>query len=89
VPILRFAYMQYITDIYMNVVLFVCAVIERDALAIFTKYLSLDCPCPVAISDDLRVVTVKRMCSHDDDGSINTQCFNECQQAVYKILENE
>jgi len=61
-------------------------VIERDAMAIFTKYLSLDCPHPVAVSDDLRVATVRRMCR--DDG-INTDCFSECQQAVYTILNNE
>ena len=81
--------MRYVTDVF--VMLCVCLVVERDAVAIFTKYLSLGCPCPVAVSDELRVATVRRMCSHDnnDDGSVNTQCFNECQQAVYNILENE
>ena len=61
-------------------------VIERDAMAIFTKYLSLDCSHPVAVSDDLRVATVRMMCR--DDG-IDTNCFNDCQQAVYRILDNE
>ena len=60
--------------------------IERDAMAIFTKYLSLDCSHPVAVSDDLRVTTVRKMCC--DDG-VNTDCFNECQHAVYTILDNE
>ena len=63
-----------------------CAVIENDAMAIFTKYLSLDCPHPVAVSDDLRVATVRRMC-HDD--GVKTDCFNECQHAVFRILDNE
>jgi len=62
------------------------AVIERDAMAIFTKYLSLDCPHPVTVSDDLRVATVRLIC-HDDGVDIN--CFNACQQAVYRILEKE
>ena len=64
----------------------IIAVIERDAMAIFTKYLSLDCSHPVAVSDDLRVATVRRMCRED---GINTDCFSECQQAVYTILNNE
>jgi len=64
----------------------IIAVIEHDAMAIFTKYLSLDCPHPVAVSDDLRVATVRRMCRED---GINTDCFSECQQAVYSILNNE
>jgi len=62
------------------------SVIERDAMAIFTKYLSLDCSHPVAVSDDLRVATVKLMC-HDD--GVNTDCFNACQQAVLRILDKE
>ena len=60
--------------------------IERDAMAIFTKYLSLDCPHPVAVSDELRVATVRMMC-HDD--GINTDCFNDCQQAVLRILDTQ
>ena len=55
-------------------------------MAIFTKYLSLDCPHPVAVSDDLRVATVRLIC-HDDGVDVN--CFNACQQAVYRILEKE
>jgi len=62
------------------------AVIERDAMAIFTKYLSLDCPHPVAVSDDLRVAAVRLICR--DDG-VSTDCFTDCQQAVFRILDKE
>jgi len=55
-------------------------------MAIFTKYLSLDCPCPVAVSDDLRVATVRLICR--DDG-VSADCFTACQQAVLRILDNE
>jgi len=55
-------------------------------MAIFTKYLSLGCPCPVAVSDDLRVATVRLIC-HDD--GVNVDCFTACQQAVYRLLDNE
>jgi len=55
-------------------------------MAIFTKYLSLDCSHPVAVSDDLRVATVRRMCR--DDG-INRDCFSAAQNAVFSILDNE
>jgi len=62
------------------------AVIEHDATAIFTKYLSLDCSHPVAVSDDLRVATVRLICR--DDG-VSADCFTACQQAVFQILEKE
>jgi len=70
------------------VFLCVCDIVimERDAMAIFTKYLSLDCPCPVAVSDDLRVATVKLIC-HDD--GVRADCFTACQQAVKRVLDHE
>jgi len=60
--------------------------VERDATAIFTKYLSLDCPCPVTVSDELRVATVRRIC-HDD--GVPADCFGTCQAAVFQTLDRD
>ncbi|CAH1801919.1 unnamed protein product [Owenia fusiformis] len=61
--------------------------IEKDAVNIYSKYIALDCPYPLGIGEDLRNRAIGKICR--EDGQIDPQCFNECQEFVLDVLEKE
>ncbi|XP_064612788.1 A-kinase anchor protein 10, mitochondrial-like [Liolophura sinensis] len=61
--------------------------IERDAVNIYSKYISLDATKPIGISEELRNATISKMCG--EDGQVDPRCFAECQDFVVAIMEAE
>ncbi|XP_042194593.1 A-kinase anchor protein 10, mitochondrial isoform X2 [Callorhinchus milii] len=61
--------------------------IERDAVNIFTKYISPDASRPIPIVEAMRNDIVAMICG--EDGQVNPNCFVPAQAVVYIIMENE
>ncbi|ESO83252.1 hypothetical protein LOTGIDRAFT_133668, partial [Lottia gigantea] len=59
--------------------------IARDAVNIFTKYISLEATHPIGISDELRNETISNICR--EDGEVDPYCFIKCQQYVLDLLQ--
>lgn len=61
--------------------------IEKDAVSIYTKYISFDASHPIGISDELRNETTSKICQ--EDGKVDPQCFVDCQQYVLELMEKD
>ncbi|KAF7657486.1 hypothetical protein LDENG_00025860 [Lucifuga dentata] len=61
--------------------------IERDAVNIFTKYISPDAARPIPITEQLRNDIVAKICG--EDGLVDPNCFVNAQSVVCTILEQQ
>ncbi|XP_056141032.1 A-kinase anchor protein 10, mitochondrial [Lampris incognitus] len=61
--------------------------IERDAVSIFTKYISPDAARPIPITEQIRNDIVAKICG--EDGLVDPNCFIIAQSVVFTILEQE
>uniref|UniRef100_A0A667YRT3 A-kinase anchoring protein 10 n=1 Tax=Myripristis murdjan TaxID=586833 RepID=A0A667YRT3_9TELE len=61
--------------------------IERDAVNIFTKYISPDAARPIPITEQNRNDIVAKICG--EDGLVDPNCFVIAQSVVFAILEQQ
>ncbi|CAH2219666.1 A-kinase anchor 10, mitochondrial isoform X1 [Pelobates cultripes] len=61
--------------------------IERDAVNIFTKYISPDAAKPIPISEEIRSDIVAKICG--EDGQVDPNCFVKAQSIVFNAMEQE
>uniref|UniRef100_A0A672P945 A-kinase anchoring protein 10 n=1 Tax=Sinocyclocheilus grahami TaxID=75366 RepID=A0A672P945_SINGR len=61
--------------------------IERDAVNIFTKYISPDAARPIPITEPIRNDIVAKICG--EDGQVDPNCFVIAQSVVFSIIEQQ
>ncbi|XP_047665445.1 A-kinase anchor protein 10, mitochondrial isoform X6 [Tachysurus fulvidraco] len=61
--------------------------IERDAVTIFTKYVSPDAFRPIPITEQIRNDIVAKICG--EDGQVDPNCFVTAQSVVLTIMEQQ
>uniref|UniRef100_A0A3Q0SAF5 A-kinase anchoring protein 10 n=1 Tax=Amphilophus citrinellus TaxID=61819 RepID=A0A3Q0SAF5_AMPCI len=61
--------------------------IEKDAVTIFTKYISPDAVRPIPITEQIRNDIVAKICG--EDGMVDPNCFVIAQMVVLTILEQQ
>ncbi|XP_017315838.1 A-kinase anchor protein 10, mitochondrial isoform X1 [Ictalurus punctatus] len=61
--------------------------IERDAVNIFTKYVSPDASRPIPITEQIRNDIVAKICG--EDGQVDPNCFVNAQSVVFTIMEQQ
>ncbi|XP_062288924.1 A-kinase anchor protein 10, mitochondrial isoform X2 [Scomber scombrus] len=61
--------------------------IERDAVTIFTKYISPDAVRPIPITEQIRNDIVAKICG--EDGMVDPNCFVIAQAVVLTIMEQQ
>ncbi|KAM9728543.1 A-kinase anchor protein 10, mitochondrial [Menidia menidia] len=61
--------------------------IEKDAVTIFTKYISPDAARPIPITEQIRNDIVAKICG--EDGMVDPNCFVIAQSVVFTILEQQ
>ncbi|KAM3854796.1 A-kinase anchor protein 10, mitochondrial isoform 4-T4 [Vipera latastei] len=61
--------------------------IERDAVSIFTKYISPDAAKPIPITELMRNDIVAKICG--EDGQVDPNCFVMAQSMVFNAMEEE
>lgn len=61
--------------------------IEKDAVNIFTKYISPDAARPIPITEQIRNDIVAKICG--EDGLVDPNCFVIAQSVVFTILEQQ
>ncbi|XP_054899281.1 A-kinase anchor protein 10, mitochondrial isoform X1 [Poeciliopsis prolifica] len=61
--------------------------IEKDAVTIFTKYISPDAARPIPITEQIRNDIVAKICG--EDGMVDPNCFVIAQSVVFSILEQQ
>uniref|UniRef100_A0A673ADM6 RGS domain-containing protein n=1 Tax=Sphaeramia orbicularis TaxID=375764 RepID=A0A673ADM6_9TELE len=61
--------------------------IEKDAVSIFTKYISPDAVRPIPITEQIRNDIVAKICG--EDGLVDPNCFVIAQSVVLSILEQQ
>ncbi|CAB1316426.1 unnamed protein product [Coregonus sp. 'balchen'] len=61
--------------------------IERDAVNIFTKYISPDAARPIPITEQIRNDIVAKICG--EDGMVDPNCFAIAQSVVFSIMEQQ
>uniref|UniRef100_A0A9J8CPN2 A kinase (PRKA) anchor protein 10 n=1 Tax=Cyprinus carpio carpio TaxID=630221 RepID=A0A9J8CPN2_CYPCA len=61
--------------------------IERDAINIFTKYISPDAARPIPITEPIRNDIVAKICG--EDGQVDPNCFVIAQSVVFSITEQQ
>ncbi|XP_042562117.1 A-kinase anchor protein 10, mitochondrial isoform X2 [Clupea harengus] len=61
--------------------------IERDAVNIFTKYVSPDAARPIPITEQIRNDIVAKICG--EDGQVDPNCFVIAQSVVFIIMEQQ
>ncbi|XP_023688943.2 A-kinase anchor protein 10, mitochondrial isoform X2 [Paramormyrops kingsleyae] len=61
--------------------------IERDAVNIFTKYISPDAARPIPITESMRNDIVAKICG--EDGQVDPNCFVIAQSIVFGIMEQQ
>lgn len=61
--------------------------IEKDAVTIFTKYISPDAVRPIPITEQVRNDIVAKICG--EDGMVDPNCFVIAQSVVVTILEQQ
>ncbi|XP_076024919.1 A-kinase anchor protein 10, mitochondrial [Genypterus blacodes] len=61
--------------------------IERDAVNIFTKFISPDATRPIPITEPIRNDIVAKICG--EDGLVDPNCFVIAQSVVFTILEEQ
>ena len=66
---------------------FLCPGIEKDAVSIYSRYLSHDAPLSIGVSDEIRSYTISAICS--EQGQIDIHCFTKAQQHVLDVLKEK
>ncbi|XP_077402877.1 A-kinase anchor protein 10, mitochondrial [Vanacampus margaritifer] len=61
--------------------------IEKDAVTIFTKYVSPDAARPIPITEQTRNDIVAKICG--EDGMVDPNCFVIAQSVVFAVLEQQ
>lgn len=61
--------------------------IEKDAVTIFTKYISPDAVRPIPITEQIRNDIVAKICG--EDGMVDPNCFVIAQAVVFTIMEQQ
>ncbi|KAG7516931.1 hypothetical protein JOB18_044319 [Solea senegalensis] len=61
--------------------------IEKDAVTIFTKYISPDAVRPIPFTEQIRNDIVAKICG--EDGMVDPNCFVIAQSVVFAILEQQ
>ncbi|XP_030648645.1 A-kinase anchor protein 10, mitochondrial [Chanos chanos] len=61
--------------------------IERDAVNIFTKYVSPDAARPIPITEQIRNDIVAKICG--EDGQVDPNCFVIAQSVVFTIMDQQ
>ncbi|XP_037126439.1 A-kinase anchor protein 10, mitochondrial [Syngnathus acus] len=61
--------------------------IEKDAVNIFTKYVSPDAARPIPITEQIRNDIVAKICG--EDGMVDPNCFVIAQSVIFTILEQQ
>uniref|UniRef100_A0A3B4H841 A-kinase anchoring protein 10 n=1 Tax=Pundamilia nyererei TaxID=303518 RepID=A0A3B4H841_9CICH len=61
--------------------------IEKDAVTIFTKYISPDAVRPIPITEQIRNDIVAKICG--EDGMVDPNCFVIAQSVAFAILEQQ
>ncbi|XP_075876328.1 A-kinase anchor protein 10, mitochondrial [Nelusetta ayraudi] len=61
--------------------------IEKDAVSIFTKFISPDAVKPIPITEQIRNDIVAKICG--EDGMVDPNCFVIAQSVVFVILEQQ
>ncbi|XP_056267488.1 A-kinase anchor protein 10, mitochondrial [Pseudoliparis swirei] len=61
--------------------------IEKDAVTIFTKYISPDALRPIPVNEQMRNDIVAKICG--EDGMVDPNCFVIAQSVVFAILEQQ
>lgn len=61
--------------------------IERDAVKIFTKYISPDATRPIPIIEAMRNDIVAKICG--EDGQVDPNCFVSAQAVMYIMMDKE
>lgn len=61
--------------------------IEKDAVTIFTKYISPDAARPIPITEQIRNDIVAKICG--EDGMVDPNCFVIAQSVAFTILEQQ
>ncbi|KAL4608771.1 A-kinase anchor protein 10, mitochondrial isoform X1 [Arapaima gigas] len=61
--------------------------IERDAVNIFTKYISPDAARPIPITESMRNDIVAKICG--EDGQVDPNCFVIAQSVVFGVMEQQ
>ncbi|KAM9332069.1 A-kinase anchor protein 10, mitochondrial [Pholidichthys leucotaenia] len=61
--------------------------IEKDAVTIFTKYVSPDAVRPIPITEQIRNDIVAKICG--EDGMVDPNCFVIAQSVVFTIMEQQ
>ncbi|XP_034746237.1 A-kinase anchor protein 10, mitochondrial isoform X1 [Etheostoma cragini] len=61
--------------------------LEKEAVTIFTKYISPDAVRPIPITEQIRTDIVAKICG--EDGMVDPNCFVIAQWVVFTILEQQ
>ncbi|XP_049599502.1 A-kinase anchor protein 10, mitochondrial [Syngnathus scovelli] len=61
--------------------------IEKDAVTIFTKYVSPDATRPIPITEQIRNDIVAKICG--EDGMVDPNCFVIAQSVIFTILDQQ
>ncbi|XP_041348030.1 A-kinase anchor protein 10, mitochondrial-like [Gigantopelta aegis] len=61
--------------------------VQRDAVTVFTKYISPDATHPINVTEKLRNITISRICK--EDGEVDPSSFADCQQFVVEKMNTE
>jgi A-kinase anchor protein 10 len=61
--------------------------IEKDAVNIYSHYISLDATQPIGIDERLRNATISKICR--EDGQVDPHCFSACQEYVCDVIDKE
>jgi A-kinase anchor protein 10 len=61
--------------------------VVTDAIGIYSTYIALNALTPVHMPDDIRQRVEVNICP--EDGIVDRTCFNEAQQFVYDLIENQ
>ncbi|XP_062844561.1 A-kinase anchor protein 10, mitochondrial isoform X2 [Trichomycterus rosablanca] len=61
--------------------------IEKDAVNIFTKYVSPDAVRPIPITEQMRNDIVAKICG--EDGQVDPNCFLTAQSVVFTIMDQQ
>lgn len=61
--------------------------IEKDAVTIFTKYISPDAVKPIPITEQIRNDIIAKICG--EDGMVDPNCFVIAQSVAFAILEQQ
>ncbi|XP_064647696.1 A-kinase anchor protein 10, mitochondrial-like isoform X2 [Lineus longissimus] len=61
--------------------------IEKDAVNIYSRYISLDATQPIGIDEEMRNATISKICR--EDGQVDAHCFVACQDHVCLVMDKD